>query len=238
MGQEGPSRETAATLPRSTWALELDGEGSYMVLPPNILSRFEEGTVEAWVNWGSFQNMSRVFDFAFKDRLVSLQNRSTNQSLWVETFLSGKRFSVQEPDVLRSNEWVHLAVVVRPAELRLYLNGTLLSQRVVEESDTFRSAEFSRSNYLGRSNARLVWVQDEDFHGLMAEVRIWSQARTQEEIRTNLLASLTGKEPGWWHSTISPTPRSAGEMPLDTARRMEPSSIPSHRPLAWGPPMP
>ncbi len=148
------------------------------------------------MKWTSFQSMSWVFDFAFKDRLVNVQNRGAAPDLWVETFAPGKRLSLQVPGILRSNDWIHCAVVIKPTELKLYLNGFLLSDRVVEEPDTFRASEFSRSNSLGRSNAKVVWEDDRDFHGRIAEVRVWSQARTEGQILTNTMAKLTGQEPG------------------------------------------
>ncbi len=40
-----------------------------------------------------------------------------------------------------------------------------------------------------------------EFHGKMAEVRIWNKARTQAEIQADMSKRLTGKEPslvGYW----------------------------------------
>ena len=176
--------------------LELDGTNSWVELPRNIFNDLTEATVEAWVNWESYRHMSRVFDFAFRDKLASLQNRGTNADLWVETFTSGKRLSLQIPGILRLNEWLHLAVVVRPDQLKLYLNGVLLSEQLVSEPDMFRSSEFSRSNLLGHSNAKKVWVNDQDFHGKMDEVRVWRVARNEEQIRQTMFQRLTGREEG------------------------------------------
>ena len=45
------------------------------------------------------------------------------------------------------------------------------------------------------------WSDSGDFHGKMAEVRIWNKARTQQEIQMNMFKRLTGQEPslvGYW----------------------------------------
>ena len=43
--------------------LELDGNGSYVELPPNMFTNLTEATVEAWAKWDSFRSYSRIFDF-------------------------------------------------------------------------------------------------------------------------------------------------------------------------------
>jgi hypothetical protein len=191
-----PALLAQAPTPTPNRVLDLNGNGSYVELPPNIFNDVEVATVEAWVNWGSFQAMSRVFDLVFRNRLASLQNRGTNPDLWVETFASGKRSTVKVTDVLRTNEWVHLAVAVGPEMTKLYFNGVLLSDRLVQDPDMFRSAEFSRSNLLGRSNAKAVYESDADFHGQLDEVRVWRGERTEAQIRETMFQALDGREPG------------------------------------------
>ena len=140
--------------------------------------------------------MSRVFDCVFNDKPVSLHNRSNGSDLWVETFASGERRSLQATDMLRTNEWVHLAVVVGPDDLKLHFNGALLSDRLVRDRDTFRSSEFTRSNFLGRSNAKVIFEQDGNFDGRIDEVRVWKGKRTEAQIRGTMFEALSGREPG------------------------------------------
>ena len=47
---------------------------------------------------------------------------------------------------------------------------------------------------IGRSNFRVVYNTDADFHGQMTEVRMWAGERTQAQIRENMFKSLTGGE--------------------------------------------
>jgi signal transduction histidine kinase/CheY-like chemotaxis protein/ligand-binding sensor domain-containing protein len=176
--------------------LELDGTNSFVELPAGGFTNLDSVTVEAWVKWDRFQSMSRVLDFTLRSGQVNIQNRGTDPDLWSEFFQSGKRVSLQITNVLRSHEWVHLALAVEPGSLKLYVNGSLLAAKVVSDPDTFRSLEFSRLNLIGRGNAKVVWTNDLDFHGQMDEVRVWSGQRTAEQIRENMSRKLTGREDG------------------------------------------
>ena len=71
--------------------LRLDGENSCVELPAGAFTNLESATIEAWVKWERFQDMSRVFGFTLKDSHGNLINRGTNAHLWSEFFRSGSR---------------------------------------------------------------------------------------------------------------------------------------------------
>ncbi len=172
--------------------LELDGDGSYVELPANLLTNLNEVTVEGWVNWASFQLASRFFDFGGGPFQLNVQNRGGTSTLWFESPEGRTYRAVTLPDQLRTNEWFHIAAVRSPAGLQLVVNGFLLP--TVPQSQDVTEPQ-GKQNLLGRSNNRTQFG-DEDFHGRMAEVRVWGQALTEAQIRTNVLGRLTGKEPG------------------------------------------
>src|SRR4051794_14892132 len=172
--------------------LELDGDGSYVELPGNLLANLKEVTVEGWVNWASFRNASRFFDFGGGPLQLNVQNRGTTSTLWFETPEGNTYRGVALPDLLHTNDWFHIAAVRSAAGLQLVVNGFLLPT-VPQSQDV--TQEQGRENLLGRSNNR-THFGDEDFHGRMTEVRVWTRALTEAQIRTNVLAGLTGKEPG------------------------------------------
>ena len=93
-------------------------------------------------------------------------------------------------------DWVHVAVVYRDKTPSLYLNGTLVgtgprSQRTVHPS------------LWSWKHNRNVNVSDYGrFAGAVDDVRIWDVPLTEEQIRVNLTAPITGNEPGllgWWN---------------------------------------
>ncbi|MDA1278292.1 MAG: LamG domain-containing protein, partial [Verrucomicrobia bacterium] len=179
--------------------LSLDGDGDYVELPAGAFTNLESATIEAWAKWDGFQTHSRVFDFVLKNRLINVQNRNTDPTLWSELYQSGDYLTLRVPEMLRSNEWIHLALVVEPGGQKMYVNGMLLTDNVVKESADavqLQLAKWTRLNFLGRGNARVVWPGDQDFHGEMDDVRVWSGVRSEEQIRENMFAHLTGSEPG------------------------------------------
>ena len=192
-----PASAADLSLKGTNRVLELDGDGDYVEFPADAFAELESATIEVWVKWEEFGSMSRVFDFTLKDRsLVSLHNRATLPDLWSETFQSGDRLHVVMPDALPRNEWVHLALMVEPGSLKICLNGRLLPVDVVRGPDTYRSADFSRLNLLGRGNAKVIWESDADFLGRMDDVRVWDHVRTPQTIRAGMFTRLTGEEPG------------------------------------------
>jgi len=56
--------------PATNRVLELDGTNSFVELPPGIFNELDEATVEGWVKWERFRNMSRFFDFGGRKSVV------------------------------------------------------------------------------------------------------------------------------------------------------------------------
>ena len=94
--------------------LELDGDGSYVELPANLLANLKEVTVEGWVNWASFHLASRFFDFGGGPFQLNVQNRGGTSTLWFESPEGRTYRAVTLPDQLRTNEWFHIAAVRSP----------------------------------------------------------------------------------------------------------------------------
>ncbi len=88
--------------------------------------------------------------------------------------------------IVTPNKWNHLAVVMTGTTRTVYLNGTPLS-----ETSTFNPITWnSGSLYLGWDSQGT----DRAFKGLMDEVRIWNDARTEEEITSYMFVEATGSE--------------------------------------------
>jgi len=54
------------------------------------------------------------------------------------------------PNLIRTNEWCHIAAVTGPRGLQLYFNGGLVANNTYAGS--FASLNGDAHNYLGRSN--------------------------------------------------------------------------------------
>ena len=149
------TKAVLAELPKPNRVLELDGkDGSYVELPASAFTNHAVVTVEGWVKWESFRLMSRVFDFALKDRLVSLKNQSTDPHLWSELYQSGIRLSHRVPDVLRTGEWGHLALTVAPDGSKLYFNGRSFKTPTLRRGQGLSERLETRKTPLGRLSPR------------------------------------------------------------------------------------
>lgn len=99
---------------------------------------------------------------------------------------SGVRYGNQFNNFFTStDQWVHIAWVKKGTEYNVYRNGTLFATKPAPEN--FYTDQ-NTSYWIGRVDNFLI--------GKIADVRIWSIARTQEEIRKDLLYRLTGSEIG------------------------------------------
>lgn len=178
--------------------LDLDGEGDFMRLPPAGFTNFQHATVEAWMKWRSFNSPARVFDFGERQREMyigaGLSGSMTPHSAMLKFLIvddAANRRRVEVSGGVRLNEWAHVAAVTGSGGVRLYLNGML----VATNDYTGSLASVGGQNYLlGRDNYSPNPSGMLD--GQLDEVRVWSVARTENQIRETMFRQLTGSEPG------------------------------------------
>ena len=188
--------ETPASLARAkvSKVLELDGKHSYVEFPAGAFTNLDEVTVEGWIKWESFENMSRFFDVTLAGYSLDVMNRETDSNLVSEMYRGDNRTPMSVPGILSLGRWTHIAATAGKHGQKLFVDGAAVATNGVP--GTMATAGLEKRNYLGRSNFRVVYPGDADFHGQMDEVRIWKGVRTEEQIRENMFKSLTGNEEG------------------------------------------
>src|SRR5262249_36979029 len=97
--------------------------------------------------------------------------------------------TLQAADILRRDEWYHLALVMGPAGRKLFVNGTLMGSDVYTGLPALNNDDF---NYIGRD----VNSSKPEMAGQLAEFRVWNTQRTSDRIRDYMFRNLTGTEPG------------------------------------------
>ena len=111
--------------PAQNKVLQLDGNGSYVELPPNIFNDLTQATVEVWAKWDEFRTYSRIFEFGAAWNSMSLFNHTTTSDLRYNLYPQNAKldpsllYSIRVPGLLRSNEWIHLAAVSGPRGMKL-----------------------------------------------------------------------------------------------------------------------
>lgn len=169
--------------------MTFDGVDDHLAFPPLEVDWSKGLTLEAWVYYDSFENRSRIFAFGGVqgDAFVVAQEGTTGVlGLFVNK--NGVSQAVKT-NMLELGRWIHVAVTLDAAGTGcLYKNGVL-----VQTGPCHLPASVLRTQcYAGRSHAK----GDGYFHGRMAELRIWTGARTQAELRMTMNERLTGYEPG------------------------------------------
>lgn len=93
-----------------------------------------------------------------------------------------------------ADRWNHVAMVVTSTSKTIYINGEFFT----ETGSSFENYAFDGITYLGWDNA----VADRTFTGEIDELRIWSDAKTAEQLEDNKYITLVGDESnliGYWN---------------------------------------
>ncbi|MEY2409881.1 MAG: hypothetical protein QOF48_2551, partial [Verrucomicrobiota bacterium] len=174
----------------SNRVLKLDGKGSFVELPSGLFTNLTEATVEGWVKWQTFESRKRFFDFGEQEHSGSVYVYDSTLE-YVLAFSSTRWAVIYGENILVTNQWLHVAAVSGKDGMKLYVNGQLLGEN--RDTNSFSTASTGRHNYLGRGNWTLGQPSD-DLLGELDEVRVWSAARTAEQIRANMFRRLKGDE--------------------------------------------
>src|SRR5262245_10555488 len=190
----------AVCAPAQNRVLELDGNGSYVELPPNIFNDLTDATVEGWVKWESIRpEWNRVFNYgaALHDISVAVWNRTRQLYFFIGDDQKGLQRLIAD-DLVHAGEWCHIAAVSGKGGMKLYYNGVLVGTR--DYTGSFAAMKNGDRNYLGKTVTPVD--NDREFHGQIDEFRVWKVARSEERIRATMFKRLTGKEPnlvGLWN---------------------------------------
>ena len=184
--------------PAQNRVLELDGNGSYVELPPNIFRSLTQATVEVWAKWDSFRAYSRIFDFGAYWQSMSMFNHANLPDLRFNLYPQYAKDDralthfIRVNQLLKISEWIHLAAVSGPGGMQLFANGVLVGEHT--NAASFADIRVWHTNQFGRGFIRNPG--DQDFRGQLDEIRVWDHRRTEAQIRESMRRRLTGKEPG------------------------------------------
>jgi len=176
--------------------LSLDGDGDYVELPQNIFNELDEATVEGWIKWEKLGKFSRFFDFgALKRNMLVYCFVYTNHLGFALYDENGSQHRIAVEGILSEGTWCHIAAVSGKSGMKLYFNGVLVGENPYDGSFSRISGE---NNLLGQDNSS---ENRPTLNGQLDEVRVWSVARTEKQIRDTMFTSLHGDEPslvGYW----------------------------------------
>jgi tetratricopeptide (TPR) repeat protein len=95
-----------------------------------------------------------------------------------------------------TNGWYHLACVVTPTNYTIYINGSPDASKSYPLESPLLYDDKHQLIFGNLAKPELGYLGDEYLNGQIAEARIWSTARTPDQIQANAYHSLVGSEPG------------------------------------------
>jgi hypothetical protein len=229
----GLGHSTALALALTNQALQFDGVDDIVLVTENSTLDFtNQVTVETWVKLDSRGLVGNQLAVGKRAAYV----------IYCETNTMGGtgnwKGQVWRPDLtdlfgstnLLTDAWYHLALTYDGTRMRVFVNGSQENERAC-------------TNALGTSNYNLCFGKESStsmyaLHGQLDEVRIWSIARTPEEIAANYNRPVDPSTPGlagYWnfdegdgqivydltsnenHGFLGETPYAAADDPLRVA---------------------
>ncbi len=169
------------------YALDFDGDNSllYVEHPDSAMDAISfAATFEAWIKPRSITSDARIVareDDDYSDRILLALDDSTQ----------GVHFRINRQRALGGslplNTWTHVAGTFDGQQIKVYINGQLKAQVDYDGYiDVRQSGLYIGNNILG----------NRQFDGAIDEVRIWSYARSAEQIQSTMNKKLYGNEPG------------------------------------------
>ena len=147
-------------------------------------------TIEAWVKIESskYQSVACKGDNAddMNYELILFDDETINFSL---TEAGGSRYEATSTDTINVGEWTHIAATFDESNVNIYINSVADSGGTISFSHLLRVN--SNPFYIGARGGATHY-----FDGLVDEVRIWNDVRTQQEIEDNYEKELVGDEAG------------------------------------------
>lgn len=172
-------------------ALDLDGANDMVVINsvPSFFSSpgTSDFTIEAWVNprGSAFQ---RIFFAQPSATNFASLGTSTGNVIYFYVIVNGTTYSVATSTSITQNAWTHVAArwTAATSSPQVFFNGVLQPGAAGGGSST------------GTSGLTVIGSRPggaQYFNGMLDEVRVWSEARTQCGISNNYMHSITGVQP-------------------------------------------
>jgi hypothetical protein len=182
-GGSGPVTEEPADPPPPAPVLTFNGTTAYVDLgEPLSLEITGPITLEAWVRPTSTTQLQNIIARGYATGPGGeIFLRIVFGTYQVGSFMEGKSFGVASSSVPAQdlNNWVHMAGVYDGEKWRLYRNGELLSENPAPGGGGFPIRARWAIGAKGGGGERA-------FNGNIRDVRIWSIARTQQQLRDSM----------------------------------------------------
>ena len=178
--------------------LKLDGTSDFMRVPDSpALHTFTDAiTMELWFKASSFypedgqvNSLIRKNVWAGEENFF-LRFRIADGTPWLEVSAGVQIGTLQTYHEHRTGRWYHLAGTYDGRVIVAYVNGERIDSQPASGPMYISDADL----FIGKGDPE--FSEGEFFHGALDEIRLWNVARSPEQIRATMDATLTGNEKG------------------------------------------
>ena len=167
-------------------ALVFDGENDYVSLPSDSLFTTVQFTVEFWVAANNPGNWEGILDKGTNSNtdwyfVTGNPGQTEGIIFGIGNGNSKNEIAYSWNDTL----WHHIAGMYDGTSMKLYVDGQFRASSICSYSSSVNNIVFG-------SRRNQSWY----FEGKLDEVRVWDNARTEQEVRENMYLVLTGHESG------------------------------------------
>lgn len=232
--------------------LTLAGTNGFVALPPNLVSKLSNLSLEAWVTWGGPASLAwqRILDFGSDNNGTNASGTGTNyllltpcdaaSKLSFETTTLPPNGQTNDPDALNLDsssafpvgKETYIAVTYDPVgrSSQLFVDGALVNSFAGPLDALNKLMDYNE--WLGRSQ----WSQDPFFTGQFDEFRIWSGVLSQAQITNHFVAGpdeLLGTSIQPWLSIVQSRGQVILSWPSSTGSGFQLEYSPSLRSGGW-----
>ncbi|MFN7012923.1 MAG: LamG-like jellyroll fold domain-containing protein, partial [Bacteroidia bacterium] len=195
-GCESPRTEIVVTVSLPATHLDFDGFNDLVdcgTTLNTVLDPLNTITVEAWVRPSTNTSLGVIVGNYANPNQSSMQfllrRENNNYGFWIQG--DGTFRNVTATNAVVLNTWQHVAGVWNGSDLKIYINGVLSGTLTGVNDSSFAST--TNSMFIGNNQFS---GNPEEFTGSIDEVRIWSTARTIEQLNGSKNCELQGAESG------------------------------------------
>jgi len=170
-------------------ALHFDGINNHVFFDVGQPAYQSPISIEAWIKsssaakekeivcWGNNTIVRDVVEFRMDEGLLEFGLYTGSDNKWI---------SVKSTTLINTGNWTHVALVKNGTSVKLYINGFLDASATLDKNPSVTNMQIG---VLFQANEQNLAY---DFDGEIDEVRIWSIARTEEQIREHMYENLNG----------------------------------------------
>lgn len=180
---------------RKRRGLIFDGTNDWIEIPLSPeLKLTDSFTFEAWVKLDTWNDQTL---FALQEMKPGGVASSRNP---IEIGVKSGQFNfsavagpINYSWALDSKRWIHFALVCDSKTIRVFTDGQEVGSNPINANPTLKASVLSIGAQLDSAGKRMPGAL---FDGQIADVRLWTTARTAQEIKNNMFLLLTGRETG------------------------------------------